>query len=154
MLYLFISSIDILKNLVFNQMTFTPIKIYIDVINSFNDEMLSSLIKNSSDKDILDKNKTRYIFDMDNEIIVSNTTKNNELENIDKAIDKLKVQEKKLVDLYLSSNLNVEAINNKNETIKKEVQKLTEKKKLINPSDDYKVCAIDNSEIYKSVRKA
>ena len=60
--------IDILKNLVFNQMTFTPIKIYIDVINSFNDEMLSSLIKNSSDKDILDKNKTRYIFDINNDI--------------------------------------------------------------------------------------
>lgn len=60
--------IDILKNLVFNQMTFTPIKIYIDVINSFNDEMLSSLIKNSSDIDILDKNKTRYIFDINNDI--------------------------------------------------------------------------------------
>ena len=30
--------------------------------------MLSSLIKNSSDKDILDKNKTRYIFDINNDI--------------------------------------------------------------------------------------
>ena len=60
--------IDILKNLVFNKMTFSPIKIYIDVINSFNNETLSNLIKNSSDKDVLDKDKTRYMFDINNDI--------------------------------------------------------------------------------------
>ena len=40
--------------------------------------------------------------------------------NIDKTIEKLKVQEKRLVDLYLSSTLDVDTINNKNEMIKKE----------------------------------
>ena len=36
-----------------------------------------------------------------------------------KVIQELKQQEKKLVDLYLSSTLNVEVINHKNEVIKK-----------------------------------
>lgn len=50
-----------------------------------------------------------------------------DISNIDKAIEKLKLQEKKLVDLYLSSNLNVDAINHKNEVIKKEIEKLNKK---------------------------
>lgn len=49
------------------------------------------------------------------------------ISDIDKAIEKLKLQEKKLVDLYLSSNLNVDAINHKNEVIKKEIEKLNKK---------------------------
>ena len=51
-----------------------------------------------------------------------------DISDIDKAIEKLKLQEKKLVDLYLSSNLNVDAINHKNEVIKKEIEKLNKKK--------------------------
>lgn len=35
---------------------------------------------------------------------------------------KLKEQEKKLVDLYLSSNIDVETINNRNLMIKKELE--------------------------------
>lgn len=50
-----------------------------------------------------------------------------DISDIDKAIEKLKLQEKKLVDLYLSSNLNVDAINHKNEVIKKEIEKLNKK---------------------------
>lgn len=59
------------------------------------------------------------MYDADNEIIVCNSTKTKEIKDIDNAIEKLKQQEKKLVDLYLSSTLNVEVINHKNEVIKK-----------------------------------
>ena len=45
----------------------------------------------------------------------------NSIDKIDKAIGKLEIQEKKLVDLYLESNINVEAINKKNEKIKKDI---------------------------------
>lgn len=81
---------------------------------------------------------TRYIYDMDNEILVSNYTKNKELDLIDKAISKLQLQEKKLVDLYLNSSLNVEAINQKSENIKKEIVKLNNKKETFKPNDKNK----------------
>lgn len=54
------------------------------------------------------------MYDVDNEIIVCNSTKTKEIKDIDNTIEKLKQQEKKLVDLYLSSTLNVEVINHKN----------------------------------------
>ena len=60
------------------------------------------------------------MYDMNNEIIVCNSTKTKDIKDIEKAIEKLKMQEKKLVDLYLSSTLNVETINHKNDVIKKE----------------------------------
>ena len=81
---------------------------------------------------------TRYMYDTDNEIIVSNSTRTKEIKDIDKAIEKLKQQEKKLVDLYLSSSLNVEVINYKNEVIKKEIDKLNQKKVKLDPEDDFK----------------
>lgn len=81
---------------------------------------------------------TRYMYDNTSELIVPNITISKELKEIDKALEKLKIQEKKLVDLYLSSNLNVETINNKNDSIKKEIQKLEKKKESINPDNDNK----------------
>lgn len=100
---------------------------------------------------------TRYMYDMDNEIIVCNSTKTNDIKDIDKAIEKLKLQEKKLVDLYLSSSLNVETINHKNDVIKKEIDKLDKKKKLLDPDDDFKDytlellsklnCKVENDEV-------
>ena len=81
---------------------------------------------------------TRYMYDADNEIIVCNSTKTKEIKDIDNAIEKLKQQEKKLVDLYLSSTLNVEVINHKNEVIKKEIDKLNQKKNKLDPDDDFK----------------
>ena len=86
---------------------------------------------------------TRYMYDMNNEIIVSNSTKSKDISDIDKAIEKLKIQEKKLVDLYLSSNLNVDAINHKNEVIKKEIEKLNKKKQLLDPNDDFKEYTVE-----------
>ena len=59
------------------------------------------------------------MYDKDNEIIVWNSTKTKDIKDIEKAIEKLKMQEKKLVDLYLSSTLTIETINNKNDAIKK-----------------------------------
>ena len=79
---------------------------------------------------------TRYMYDMDNEIITCNSTKSKDIKDIEKAIDKLKVQEKRLVDLYLTSNLNVEAINHKNEMIKKEIDKLIKKKDSLDPNKE------------------
>ncbi|MGX8851702.1 recombinase family protein [Amedibacillus sp. YH-ame10] len=100
---------------------------------------------------------TRYMYDMDNEIIFCNSTKTNDIKDIDKAIEKLKLQEKKLVDLYLSSSLNVETINHKNDVIKKEIDKLDKKKKLLDPDDDFKDytlellsklnCKVENDEV-------
>jgi site-specific DNA recombinase len=81
---------------------------------------------------------TRYIYDMDNEIITCNSSKTKDIKDIEKAIEKLKLQEKKLVDLYLSSTLNVETINHKNDVIKKEIEKLNKKKELLDPDDDFK----------------
>ena len=78
------------------------------------------------------------MYNTDNEIIVCNSTKTREIKDIDRAIEKLKQQEKKLVDLYLSSTLNVEVINHKNEIIKKEIDKLNQKKNKLDPDDDFK----------------
>lgn len=86
---------------------------------------------------------TRYMQDNANEILTSNSKKSTELKDIDKAIDKLKIQEKKLVDLYLSSSLNVEVINQKNENIKKEIAKLTNKKESMFPEDDNKEYTVE-----------
>ena len=86
---------------------------------------------------------TRYMYDMDNEIIVCNSTKTKDIKDIEKAIEKLEMQEKKLVDLYLSSTLNVETINNKNDVIKKEIENLNKKKKQIDPNNDYKEYTIE-----------
>ena len=81
---------------------------------------------------------TRYMYDNTSELIVPNIAISKELKEIDKALEKLKTQEKKLVDLYLSFNLNVETINNKNDSIKKEIQKLVKKKEIINPDNNNK----------------
>ena len=100
---------------------------------------------------------TRYMYDMDNEIIVCNSTKTKDIKDIEKAIEKLKMQEKKLVDLYLDSTLNVETINNKNDSIKKEIENLNKKRKQIDPNNDFKEytiellkkldCNVENNEI-------
>jgi len=54
--------------------------------------------------------------------------KNTELDNINKAIDKLKKDEQKLLDLYLQSSINIEIINKKSENIQKEISNLEIKK--------------------------
>ena len=71
---------------------------------------------------------TLFMLYMDNGIITCNSTKSDNVKDIEKAIEKLKLQEKKLVDLYLSSNLDIETINHKNDVIKKEIDKLNQKK--------------------------
>ena len=86
---------------------------------------------------------TRYMFYITNEIIVCNSTKTKDIKEIEKAIDKLKIQEKKLVDLYLSSTLDVETINHKNEMIKKEIENLNKKRKQIDPDNDFKEYTIE-----------
>ena len=78
---------------------------------------------------------TIFMLSMDNEIITCNSTKNNDIKEIEKAIEKLKLQEKRLVDLYLSSNLDVETINHKNDVIKKEIDKLNKKKISLDPDN-------------------
>ena len=78
---------------------------------------------------------TIFILSMDNEIITCNSTKSNDVKEIEKAIEKIKLQEKRLVDLYLSSNLDVETINYKNDIIKKEIDKLNKKKISLDPDN-------------------
>ena len=60
-----------------------------------------------------------------------------------KVIEKLKLQEKRLVDLYLSSNLDVETINHKNDVIKKEIDKLNQKKVRLDPDNNSKEYTIE-----------
>ena len=86
---------------------------------------------------------TRYMYEMDSEIIVCNSTKTKDIKDIEKAIEKLKMQEKKLVDLYLSSTLNLETINHKNDVIKKEIENLNNKKQQIDPNNDFKEYTIE-----------
>ena len=71
---------------------------------------------------------------------------NKDFENIEKAIQKLKQQEEKLVELYLSSSLDVETINRKNEMIKNEITELEAKKKELNYEEplDIKIELIDS----------
>ena len=66
---------------------------------------------------------------------------NKDFENIEKAIQKLKQQEEKLVELYLSSSLDVETINRKNE-----ISELEKKKQELNYEEpiEVKIELIDN----------
>ena len=95
----------------------------------YNTEKIESKIKR-----ILEE-LTIFILSIDNEIITCKSTKSNDIKEIEKAIEKLKLQEKKLVDLYLSSNLDVETINHKNDVIKKEIDKLNKKKISLDPDN-------------------
>lgn len=85
------------------------------------------------------------MYKMTFEIIVSNSSKTKDIQEIDKAIQKLKLQENKLVDLYLNSSLNVETINNKNDSIKKEIENLNKKKQKIDPDNVLKEYVIELS---------
>lgn len=60
------------------------------------------------------------------------------------------MQEKKLVDLYLSSTLNIETINYKNDIIKKEIENLNKKKQQIDPNNDFKEYTIELLKKMKS----
>ena len=80
---------------------------------------------------------------MDNKIITCNSTKSDDVKDIEKAIEKLKILEKRLVDLYLSSNLDVETINHKNDVIKKEIDKLNQKKVRLDPDNNSKEYTIE-----------
>ena len=86
---------------------------------------------------------TLFMLSMDNEIITCNSTKSDDVKDIEKAIEKLKLQEKRLVDLYLSSNLDVETINHKNDVIKKEIDKLNQKKIRLDPDNNSKEYTIE-----------
>jgi len=77
-----------------------------------------------------------YMFNTDNEIVTCSNNKSDEIKNINKAIDKLKVQEERLVDLYINSNLNADVINKKNDKIKKEIANLNTKKADMFPDND------------------
>ena len=85
------------------------------------------------------------MYEMTYEIAVSNSTKTKDIQEIDKAIQKLKLQENKLVDLYLNSSLNVETINNKNDSIKKEIENLNKRKQKIDPDNVLKEYVVELS---------
>ena len=86
---------------------------------------------------------TIFMLSMDNEIITCNSTKSNDVKEIEKAIEKLRLQEKRLVDLYLSSTLDVETINHKNDVIKKEIDKLNKKKTTLDPDNSSKEYTVE-----------
>ena len=86
---------------------------------------------------------TRYIFNMNNEIFTCNVNKSNEIKEIDKAVDKLKMKSDRLVELYIDSNIDVATINKKNEAIKKEIARLQKKKDKLSPNDDFKEYTIE-----------
>jgi len=83
------------------------------------------------------------MFDKTNEIIVSSSKRPKGLKDIDKAIDKLKLQEKRLVDLYVNSSLNVETINQKSENIKNEITNFEKKRNTILTDSDNKEHSIE-----------
>ena len=55
-------------------------------------------------------------------VAVPHSDKDEEIAKVQKAINQLESQEKRLVDLYVNSNLNVESINQKNEVIRNELE--------------------------------
>lgn len=73
------------------------------------------------------------VYSIMNDKIITIPTQDNkeELSRVEKAIDSLSKQEKKLIELYISSDLNVEAINEKNKMIKAELEKLRYKEKVL-----------------------
>lgn len=87
-----------------------------------------------------------YMSENPENIIKPKIDTNKDFENIEKAIQKLKQQEEKLVELYLSSSLDVETINRKNEMIKSEITELEAKKKELNYEEplDIKIDLIDS----------
>ena len=89
---------------------------------------------------------TDYIYKMEYEIITCNSNKTKDIKDIEKAIEKLKMQEKRLVDLYVNSTLDIETINHKNEVIKNEINKLKKKKDELNPENDLKEYTIELSK--------
>lgn len=91
------------------------------------------------------------MYEMTFEIIISNSTKTKEIQEIDKAIQKLKLQENKLIDLYLNSSLNVETINSKNNKIKKEIEKLNDRKEKIDPDNNLKEYVVELSSKLKGI---
>ena len=107
------------------------------ILEPYNTEKIETKLKR-----ILEE-LTIFMLSMDNEIITCNSTKSNDVKEIEKAIEKLKMQEKRLVDLYLSSTLDVETINHKNEVIKKEIDKLTKKKTTLDPDNSSKEYTIE-----------
>ena len=80
-----------------------------------------------------------YMIENPENIIKPKVDINKDFENIEKAINKLKTQEEKLVELYLSSSLDVETINKKNEIIKSEIFELEKKKQLLNYEEPIEV---------------
>lgn len=86
---------------------------------------------------------TRYMIENKYEIMITNTSYNKDIDKIDKAIIKLEEQEKKLVDLYLESNINVQAINKKNEKLKKDIDGLKKQKEQLDPENLSKEAVVD-----------
>ena len=86
---------------------------------------------------------TRYMVENKYEVMITNTSYNKDIDKIDKAIIKLEEQEKKLVDLYLESNINVEAINKKNEKLKKDIDGLKKQKEQLDPENLSKEAVVD-----------
>lgn len=82
---------------------------------------------------------TIYMLNNPENIIEPKNDKNKDFEALEKSLKKLKEQEKRLVDLYLTSTLNVETINKKNEMIKKEIDELENKKKKLAEDDYYDI---------------
>ena len=89
---------------------------------------------------------TQYIREMNHEILACNSNKTKDIRDIEKAIEKLKTQEKKLVDLYINSSIDIATINHKNEVIKNEIDKLKKKKEELNPEGDLKDYTVELSK--------
>ena len=86
---------------------------------------------------------TAYMNGMDKQIMIANTSTNKEIDKIDKAISKLEEQEKRLVDLYLESNINVDAINKRNDKVKKDIDSLRKQKSSLDPENIAKEYIVD-----------
>ena len=89
----------------------------------------------------------------ENTIIINKPNNQKEIKDIEKALENLKIQEKKLIDLYLNSSLNIEILNQKNEMIKNEINKLNEKKELLSTNNSNKETKVDLINCLKNNNK-
>ena len=87
-----------------------------------------------------------YMINNPKNILLPNKENTKELIDLDNALKQLRDKEKRLVDLYLESNLSVEVINKKQDSIKREIEIIETKKKTFKDYEttDYKVELLNN----------
>lgn len=80
-----------------------------------------------------------YVFVNDFTVVASHNVENEEIKKLDKAISQVEQKQKRLVELYVNSSIDVQAINQMDESVKQEFDRLREKRDAITNKDAVEV---------------